>query len=128
MSPNELRIGNLTDKGVIQNLLESGIHVGRGKCFNYSEVKPVPLTKEQLLKSGFEKTEGYNHGSHTIEKVPYFSKDDITVILYNDGEFWYAVPRYDGGTGEEYIDVVELKHVHKLQNLYFALEGKELTL
>jgi len=105
MKASELRIGNLTDKGFIENLLESGIHVGKGKCFNYSEVEPIPLNEEWLVKFGFEKsTVWFRKGVHAVNP-----------LLANLYEF-------------KNIPVKEIEFTHQLQNLYFALTGNELTL
>tara|TARA_R110002167_G_scaffold331706_1_gene538369 strand:+ start:16534 stop:16917 length:384 start_codon:yes stop_codon:yes gene_type:complete len=71
-------------------------------------LKPIPLTEEWLLKFGFEKYE-FDH-----KENQYRFKERLLVI--RKGFFC------DYGTS------VELKHVHQLQNLYYALTGEELTL
>lgn len=63
---------------------------------------PIPLTEEWLLKFGFEK------GS-----LIYFNLNG-EIVFKGDNAF-----RYFGLT-------VQLKYVHQLQNLYFALTGQEL--
>lgn len=68
------------------------------------EANPIPLTEEWLLKFGFGKENGYPYkfpnGVLKIRNGVYFFK-------HNDIE-------------------IDLHFVHQLQNLYFALTGKEL--
>ena len=46
MDTKELRIGNLTEQGEIKNFWEKGTHVGFGKCFEFNELSPIPITEE----------------------------------------------------------------------------------
>jgi hypothetical protein len=55
---------------------------------------------------------------------------DTSLELDSDGEFFNVFLRQENS--EEHIDtvylgVLELKFLHQLQNLYFALTGEELT-
>jgi len=71
---------------------------------SYEEIEPVPLTEEYLFKFGFtynEKTECYHYYDFILNKSFVMQNIDIHVCL---------------------------KHVHQLQNLYFALTGEELTI
>ena len=68
--------------------------------------RPIQLTEEWLLKFGFEVYK-FDH-----KENQYRFKDRLIVI--RDNLFC------DYGTG------VIIKHVHQLQNLYFALTGEEL--
>jgi hypothetical protein len=77
---------------------------------NYSEptinsMNPIPLTEEWLLKFGFIK--------HVSQSIWY---------TLNKVDVWF----FDGKYVND-IDV-EIKYVHELQNLYFALTKKELTI
>ena len=72
----------------------------------YYDLSPIPLTEEWLLKFGFEwkiQHQGFYNGRFKIDEK------------YKEGYRLYF--------GGEKIDV---KHVHQLQNLYFALTGEEL--
>lgn len=101
---NELRIGNLTEQGEVKSFFENGVHVGFGKCYYFNELEPIPLTEEWLLKFGFK-----------IERQYECDFASIGVFTISFGEnFFY-----------EYTN---LKYVHQLQNLYFALTNEELTL
>lgn len=124
---NELRIGNFVhDRGgkVIRidffEHLEKGFDCKFGqKIFiegeevhpmtEYSDyANPIPLTEEWLLRFGFEvnNTESwYYKGNFRWSKVGRYW-------------LWFGIPMHN--------DL--FKHVHQLQNLYFALTEKELRL
>ena len=78
------------------------------KSFHF---KPIPITEEWLLKFGFFK---YNN-AYVLEKpnenIMNFKFSIWSDFTYNSSEF-----------------PVELKYVHQLQNLYFALTGTHLKL
>ena len=74
--------------------------------------KPIPLTPEILEKCGFEEVyKSPMHSTYWMEGLSYY--------------FWYE-------KGNQYADCkglqVNCKHLHQLQNLYFALTGEELTI
>ncbi len=107
MKANELRIGNYVydTLGKVNKIdLEAITHIVKEP---HNQVKPIPLTEEWLLKFGFERSGLYN------------VKDEVYV--YDE----YGLT----DTGFEYrfnYTQIKLKYVHQLQNLYFALTGKEL--
>ena len=76
-----------------------------------SELNPIPLTEDILLKAGFEKN--YDYCS---------SEDEV---LYHLGNFCWNMGdiSYNGSD-----DWFKCKYVHQLQNLYFALTGEELNI
>ena len=81
------------------------------------EYKPIPLTKEWLLKFGFVK-EGryYTRGVHQrlFSGLMNLKFDRLL-------QMWvFSVGRYS--------DITRIEYVHQLQNLYFALTGEELTI
>ena len=114
----ELRIGNLLTHDArtcsVTSLIENGesnydietrFVKGGEVRFNsiiYVGLEPIKLTEEWLIRFGFG----------TGKKIGYsgndFINDTMTVIL-----------------GEH---LIKIKHVHQLQNLYFALTGEELTI
>jgi hypothetical protein len=125
MEVNELRVGNLVRANCI--------YEGQVKTFKrlnetldvlffsdgnkwetgefLSDCDPVELTEEWLTNLGFEET--YNG---LFDKIPsrgfhYSTKTNrVTTTKYNQ---WLEI---------------EIKYVHQLQNLYFALRGEELQL
>lgn len=114
MEANEFRLGNIirTVGGVLpywQIYEEDMMHIfSNFDTGNYNSYEPIPLTEEWLLKFGFEKIGGWDDYEGYI-------KDEVEIALNEKYPF------------ENYLQK-ELKHVHQLQNLYFALTGKELTI
>lgn len=80
------------------------------------DIKPILLTEEWLIKFGFEiKQTGSNneHWQYVECKLnPQF-------IIGNRKGYWSFTPIWNK-------DYEPIKYVHQLQNLYFALTGKEL--
>jgi hypothetical protein len=73
-----------------------------GECtLSLDDIEPIPLTEEWLLRLGFN---GWDKGN-------------FTMVLSNGNfiEFGYVIAK-------------NIKHVHQLQNLYFALTNEELTI
>ena len=113
MKANELRIGNLVKKG--DEMFMADFLTIR-MAINY---EPIPLTEEWLIKFGFE-------------------RNDNTKL--SDSFYWIMVGRSElhinPDNGVLWIHRNEnifnnpclVKHVHQIQNLYFALTGEELIL
>lgn len=120
MKAEELRIGNLVWTDYSGEMLVSAIMDDKKNqylCLRKNEnfpdgryiigdVSGIPLTEEWLLKFEWQLV---RNKSYYINS--YFSISD-TRCLYYHGDF----------TG------IVIKHVHQLQNLYFALTGEELTI
>lgn len=131
---NELRIGNLikfsdcvytrnASSKNLQNELDNGVDaigisriqeirsyevLTNGKLYTFNNIDPVPLTDEILIKCGFSKNENtYYH----------------ELFICNNGTLRILADNYRT-TGKD----VKIKSLHQLQNLYFALTGKELDL
>jgi hypothetical protein len=123
MTANELRIGNWVyhepsvNETTNGEFIVSEINVFDENSINgleSSDVKPIPLTEEWLVKFGFK-----NRGLRTTEQRPFFLfTNNGKGFTYRDGYISFV-----GVTVEKPI-----MHVHTLQNLYFALTGEELTL
>lgn len=81
-------------------------------CFTEWQADPIPLTAEILEKAGFE-------------PLDYGSRDTSYYIPERDNDFFLRyyvledVVRHEGK---------EIKYLHQLQNLYFALTGEELKI
>ena len=120
---NELRIGNLVKWYDVSKVLE--LHSEKNKFDNvyieceesfewteYNKLEPIPLTEKWLLKFRFEKSKRFELG----ELKPCYVIFSLAVMIRHNSFF---VDWIGGNT--------ELKYVHQLQNLYFALTGAELT-
>ena len=129
MKSNELRIGNLVDvtnrsnkvhlpTGIVLNVIAIGLF--KAQCIDnsipvtkangndimsipLSDLTPIPLTNEWLLKFGF--------------------KPDCNSIQFNLGMFMYENKNNLFYIGQESF---AMEYVHQLQNLYFILTGTEL--
>jgi len=106
----ELRIGNYVLSGCNELVKIEGI-ISKGNTGGYllETLKPIPITAEWLLKFGFNPF--YINGKLTHYRInSYF-------IRYDGQDFYFEL-----GKGM----IIEIRFVHQLQNLYFALTGKEL--
>lgn len=137
MKAEELRIGNFLPMEEFLNgnnyCIVKEISEGKIKtiCPNNQitgviyEPKPISLTKEWLVNFGF-----------TGDFAEY-EKDGINLDCeYTDKGEWNLFLKGNNIKPVEskneyvchYIPKIELKYVHQLQNLYFALIGKELEI
>ena len=72
-----------------------------------NDIYPIPLTEDWLIKFGFEKEKD--------GPITFFNKDNLAIekysnkCIFTDGDIY-----------------TEIYSVHHLQNIYFALVGKEL--
>ena len=116
MNANELRLGNLIYAKLSSGKGRTAVHtVAAYNIVNIADgvtssfiFEPIPLTEEWLLQFGFEHTRyGFIKGGLHLD-------NDFSLFIEDETGFntWS----------------VELKYVHQLQNLYFAIIGQELTL
>ena len=110
MKANELRIGNF-----IYNERNEIFKVNWITEMIESQSNAIPLTEEWLLKFGFISN-------------PY--EDRYEIKLISSGFFHIECDKTKGILQlwcEQLPQAIFIKHVHQLQNLYFALTGEELT-
>jgi hypothetical protein len=122
---NELRIGNLVDfgdpepdsgghmKGCLENRVITASDIARAT--EWPVYYPIPLTAEWLERMGFK-------NDHSTYEFADGSNNGRLFITWIENDL---VAEF--GNGDRNIPV-ELKYVHYLQNLYFALTGEELTI
>ena len=109
----ELRIGNRVN--IVSHADDVGIsaygidNFHKGK----TEVLPIKLNEEQLLRFGFKKI-GSNYEFHWLLLHGNIKTGTVDFLLN------------EPNTGK--MKVTVLNYVHQLQNLYFALTGVELQL
>ena len=123
MNANELRIGNLTymkSKNKIY-MVDCGSDIDKS-----DDLEPIPLTKEWLLKFGFEK----NRDSFS-KNIGLFSKEER--LSFSGGDLYITDSEKSNTIPTDIImlwdkDVMKNFYVHQLQNLYYALTGEELIL
>ena len=78
-------------------------------CFALRIFNPIEITEDWLCKLGFNKTGG------TYEFI-----DGLVELVFHKGEVYEVI---EG----QWKSFKHIKHIHQLQNLYFALTGSELT-
>ena len=124
MKANELRIGNcvILHSGndysrPIQHTLDA---IDINVCvIDEKRFSPIPLTPEILVKCGFEKNDVFekmfkylnNHDCDTDKLT--FRKEEGFICF--DGIKYRTLLKH-------------IKHLHQLQNLYFALTGEEIKI
>lgn len=133
IAANELRIGNWVNLRMIGIETDETPHQINARCLvdiseeqgaflNKKCYSPIPLTLAILGKMEFEKwDEDISSGIIRFTKKHSVSKDFI-VYIYSNGKIEFCIDC------EDFSKVLnELQYLHQLQNLYFALTGKELT-
>lgn len=146
INANELRIGNIVresnfftpgpedfDEIIIASIndIDKVVRDDQGNGYSYDALYPIPITRERLIKLGFNKFEQtigmyedelqYSYRNHKLEltfTVAYVvdrTGADVTRIRIRlDGDVLFT-PK-------------GIIHLHQLQNLYFALTGNELEI
>jgi len=131
MKSTDVRIGNLLQRPSVAIVVVSKIETkGFEYCDDYIDngvggwhsntdggyIKGIPLTEEWLEKFGFEEYINFYNG---------WSCNKFLCVLSGMNH-----PSVDGCTiyGFNEESICNLKYVHQLQNLYFALTGEELTI
>jgi len=122
---NELRIGNIiyldgyeeiteiTTEGVKTNFTDSHF-------VDFDSIYPIPLTPEILEKCGFIKSD------NSQDLYWYLNQDGFEISIQECGD-GYALFNYDGYSGQHSTIGTPFLYLHNLQNLFFALNSKELT-
>lgn len=133
---NELRIGNRfirelpTTRGLEYDhdfILTAGFMVQLFHLtaeFSIEKLFPIPITEEILLKCGFKKFShepGYSIGSEELDVLcDEYTLGELTVMNWGKGFVLSNSFSFDLR--------VEIKSLHHLQNLYFALTRTELQI
>ena len=133
MKPQELRIGNKIWRPCcydeVVEIRENGI-IGldslRG-IIPYSEIEPIPITEELLLKIGFKKKrDGYLHYSDHNDE--FSIKFDLGYAFIEYANLCFNpedVTETNYGSSFEFPNTL---HLHTLQNIWHLLTGKELEI
>lgn len=136
MEANELRIGNLVITKNMPVEIEE-IRIETVRCcfgeFPINYIEPILITEEWLLKFGFvkENKRETKHHSNFYSMCVYdykysFAYDDFR----NDWGFYHSYTDALNDSDNNKFDFIScgIKYVHQLQNLVFALSGKELEI
>ena len=124
---NELRIGNyLQDREnrlcKVESIDIAFIYSIVGEAFKAPAIyggltslphKPIPLTEDILLKCGAWTSDWDNNSSYRIGiSLDYILAINLELNTFQLGD----------------LDLTQIKYLHQLQNLYFALTGEELNI
>ncbi len=109
ISNNEIKVATETKTGFIIEKTP----------LNSLSLDPIPLTEEWLLKLGFE-------------RIDYRLVKNIEKHKYDADYFYLGLDKVIRlqvlGKRNTSLYFPKIKYIHQLQNLYFSLTGKELTL
>jgi len=83
---------------------------GKGMIMSISNLQPVPLTENELVKLGFIRQ----------------GNTDVYFIAFQGRWHYYDIKYKKYTMGQETVQI-EIESVHLLQNLVKSLTGKELT-
>jgi hypothetical protein len=128
MKTNELRIGNLVNYNNLANSVrgidETYIELFDNTYAYIDNIEPIPLTEDWLIKFGFEiKRDG------EFLQADLCIRDEFYLCCYDLTDSFDISYQYRNDDGIDSIPVLmDLQFVHELQNLYFALTGKELKI
>jgi hypothetical protein len=108
---NEIRIGNVFENAIIESISKYGYNYSdypeMGVFWNYFDnLKPLIISDELLLNYGFE--DGI---------------DEMELCTNNFCVYWLKFENYFEINGEKYF----IDYFHTFQNLFFFLNGSELT-
>lgn len=149
IQPNELRIGNYImfeqTTHIVVELSETLISTrwikGSDKYIHtLSDLRPIPLTEDILLKCGFEYILPYNKKDNWEMKLgDYRDSQELKLDgsdvfptflsssdLIEDGKGVHIAICKDSGIYIANLHNKDIISLHQLQNVYFALTGKEL--
>jgi len=126
MISSDLRIGNLLYSDRYKREVEvtaieqTGVKV-YGDFFieGAYNLKPIPLDEDWLIKFGFE---------YSDEEEMYLNKyiQDIGSLYFSKYDYIIRIEIYSRRNTS--VPFRHVKHVHKLQNLYYSLTGEELKI
>ncbi len=132
MKIRDLRVGNLIlfaeDSTIFEvtEISEYGVNVKNEEEETYIEIdsfEGIGITEDWLIKFGFKKDENKGFDSY------FYSKGIFYLFHEKDFDSGFTFPilmKY--GNINEYKNGRHIKYVHELQNLYFAIQQKELVM
>ena len=90
-----------------------------GGEYSINDILPITLTEEILLKCRFSMKYGTDPQEQNALKV--FNLENLEILKFELDKFFFF------STGKGLIHT-NIKYLHQLQNLYFALTGQELEI
>lgn len=123
MKANELRIGNYVKHQLFDKTITiTGDHIQQLESgMDQDILQGIPITEEWLVNLGGEIDENE-------DLIIFPLKVKGTFLTINKYHLHYWIEYSDAHGHIESVGLGDIKYIHKLQNLYFALTGEELTL
>ena len=123
-----IKVDSINEKGINLKIIDDGNWAEIAQRwikpeYEFNSIFPIPLTEEWLIKFGFNSQ--YKKGWIGIDvKHSNGTTTDFVLSYPQRMGMWqtFFAFEYDG------FRFVEIKYVHQLQNIYFALTNKELEL
>ncbi len=123
---NELRLGNLVivngETIEVSDINSLGINNEYGETKYYSsDLHPIPLSEDILLKCGFEK----NEDTHI-----YYYKDLVRIDWFENSPMIRFKAEVEEESNDYYVEFTNLKtqYLHQLQNQVYFNTNEELTI
>lgn len=117
MEANELRIGNFIKCG--ENILKVSYHEIRYATIEKeNKYEPISINEDWLMKFGANSL--FSSDPQDVDASKKYEFKNLTIHMLNENINEFSFFTYEN-------DCLEIKSVHQLQNLYFALTGEELT-
>ena len=121
MNAKELRIGNwvrikdvpTTNEWQVESI--GSLQQVGGQLWSIEELEPIPLTEEWLERFGFRLP------AHSWIGDKFHLSEYGKGSKHPNGGIWVVAMNKNNAI------ITEIKYVHTLQNLYFALTGEELN-
>ena len=108
-----IKVDSINEKGINLEIIDDGNWAEIAQRwikpeYEFNSIFPIPLTEEWLIKFG-------------VKLMP---ESEYTMNTYDIAGFklWRTNGKF------LFNDKIEIKYVHQLQNIYFALTNKELEL
>lgn len=127
IAASELRIGNVFKWNILASMGKGIDRVNLENIKYYEFFDGIPLTEEILLKCGFE------NNSILLSEQRILDIHDEGSVSFLDSELATELFKSTwNGRDDLFYNIMviarNIKYLHTLQNLYFALTGKELEI
>ena len=131
MTTADFRLGNfiqdpaMTEKSIVSHIVVNTITSNQINGSNISLITPLNITEDWLIKLGFMKLSDVT----ATEPNGGFTKDDLFLQLDGNMKFIATLWKIEGrNDGNSFTRIKAVLFIHELQNLYYAISGKELVL
>ncbi len=129
MKAQDLRLGNFViAKNEIIKIIEFRESFVLGENDNSiigdlpSQMKPIELTEEWLLKIGFDAM----HSSRYMYEKSIINKHNINVVVYITFHTINKTLRMDFSNDLQILNLYDIQYLHQLQNAFYLLTNEEL--